>query len=516
MYKLLIVDDEAVIRNGMARSVPWQRLGFEVVGLYENGLRALEHVRRLPPDVVLADIRMPEMDGLGLMQALNLEFPAVKIVILSGYSDFEYVKASLKSRAVDYLLKPSDMDELCAVFTRIKETLDGERREGEALSALKQQSAQAESMQLAGRLEMALRGEAGADTAEQATKAGLYLDNCYVLALLPEAGGYGQLSDLADRGNGLLMAHTLFFVTHEETLLCLHCAPTEESLSAQAAQALAETLAGLMALRAVGISRLCTETDMLPIAYEQALCAVRQRAFHAGGVVAHYRPPEEASRHRLRYLNMQEVEPALLSGDGKALTQSLEDLFAQFEAPGAAYEWADYVAMEAMLGLSRWAVEYDVDTAAVLKALNMQVNDVFNCPALQAKKALVLRLFMALQREVASGRGQKSGSSIAARLRKCVDENFTDNAVSLEFVAQKLGKSPVYISKVFKYELGCNFSAYLTRKRMQRAEQLLRDPALKVYEIAQSVGYVNPSNFIKVFRKHKGISPNAFRDLVDR
>lgn len=103
MYKLIIVDDEQSIRNGMANGIPWNDWGFEVIGQASDGLEALELVENERPDVVLSDIRMPRMDGVELMQRLHKDYPDVKVIILSGYSDFEYLNTAIKNSVPEYL-----------------------------------------------------------------------------------------------------------------------------------------------------------------------------------------------------------------------------------------------------------------------------------------------------------------------------------------------------------------------------------------------------------------------------
>lgn len=103
MYRLLIVDDEQILRQGLCRTIDWNSLGFEVADEAANGEEALIKIKRSAPDVVVTDIRMPVMDGLTLLEIAFERYPEVKFVILSGFEEFDYAKRALKMGALDYV-----------------------------------------------------------------------------------------------------------------------------------------------------------------------------------------------------------------------------------------------------------------------------------------------------------------------------------------------------------------------------------------------------------------------------
>ncbi|MDF2934757.1 MAG: two component transcriptional regulator, AraC family [Paenibacillaceae bacterium] len=127
MYRLLIVDDEYEIRNGISSYFPWDELGFAVVGDKENGQEALEFLGQQQVDVILTDIKMPVMSGLELARELHNRNDRTKIVFLTGHKDFELVKEALIYGARDYVVKPTKYKELAQVFTKLKEELDREQ-----------------------------------------------------------------------------------------------------------------------------------------------------------------------------------------------------------------------------------------------------------------------------------------------------------------------------------------------------------------------------------------------------
>lgn len=124
MYKLLIVEDEKMIRDGLVNQVPWSEYGYETVGSCSNGASALDMIRRELPDVVLTDIKMPVMSGIELMERIKNDYPKIKIVILSGYNEFEYARKGIEYGAYSYVLKPTKEKDFSEVFLRLKKELD--------------------------------------------------------------------------------------------------------------------------------------------------------------------------------------------------------------------------------------------------------------------------------------------------------------------------------------------------------------------------------------------------------
>ena len=136
MYKILLVDDEILVREAIRDRLEWEKLGFELIGDCENGKKAIEFLQTQSVDVVLTDIYMPYVDGLELSKHISEEYPETKIIIFSGYSDFEYAQQALKYNVADYILKPVTAKELSAVLRKIKEKLDGKQQEKQQLMKL--------------------------------------------------------------------------------------------------------------------------------------------------------------------------------------------------------------------------------------------------------------------------------------------------------------------------------------------------------------------------------------------
>ena len=173
----------------------------------------------------------------------------------------------------------------------------------------------------------------------------------------------------------------------------------------------------------------------------------------------------------------------------------------------------DQLCLSLLFHVSLWGLRYGIQMEEVLRSLGAHYTDIYQSETLAAKRDFVLACLFGCQRALAARRRSHGHTvkSVAMRVRGYVDAEYCSNALSLESVAAYVHKTPAYISRVFKNELSCNFSDYLTEKRMRRAAQLLAQPDGKVYRIAAQCGYADTSNFIRVFKRFYGVSPAEYR-----
>lgn len=408
MYRLLIVDDEEDIRRGMARGIPWEEWGFQVIGQAENGEEAVGLIEAFRPDVVLSDIKMPKMDGIELMQYLHVNEPETRIIILSGYNDVKYLSMAIKNQVTEYLLKPTDIDEFEALFHRLKAELDEEKRQRQELEDAKASLHESRELSYSRVLNNILDGYVG-DSIEYEWKremeeAGLRFDDCALIVL--DTALHGEEGDSHYRLKRKIIKYCN---DREDTIkkqFCLHRSnkvigivtiPEEVEGMAQVHQYVKEIQAEIVDIYGLallaGISPVCRDENMLPNYWKRAMETVSS------------------------------------------------------------------------------------------PAPDVMIN-------------------------------QKKSNLLVSAVKEYLEREYASNLVSLESVAERFRKNPAYISKVFKKETGFNFSDYITQKRMAKSKVLLRDMGIKIYEVAEQTGYADASNFIKVFKKHCGMSPNEYRGLM--
>lgn len=129
LYSVMLVDDEEEVIQIIMKKLDWASMGFQIVGYAHNGAEALELAEECQPDVVMTDIKMPYMDGLELSRRLKERYPSIRIIIFSGFDEFEYAKEAVHLEVEEYMLKPINSDELTECLKRVKNSLDLEREE---------------------------------------------------------------------------------------------------------------------------------------------------------------------------------------------------------------------------------------------------------------------------------------------------------------------------------------------------------------------------------------------------
>lgn len=535
MYKLLVVDDEKQIAQGIANGTPWNSWGFTISGVCSNGLEAIENIKTDKPDVVLSDIRMAKMDGVELMNYLNKHYPEIKIIILSGYNDFEYLQMSIKNRVMEYLLKPTDLDEFEALFLKVKKSLDEERQKEEERQELKQIGEEGKHLKLHTKYNALLRGYG---YNEEEMDEEFYLDDgrrygVVIFGIDDAAINSADKKDyyrkqmlVVDCLNKLILEESIsgtYFLNFEEKI-CSILSLLEEQGEQELLSYLEYLIEGVYNNCKInilsGVSSFHDNFQMLPQCYEQAKCCISQRIFNKEKQrIIFYKELCEADfDYYAVSFDTDKLVKYILEQNKDKLESELSQVFAAFENKVVRdYDYVNRMSLELLFNLSRRMLAHSVRLETVMKEMGCVYTDIYEQKSLETKKSFLMGILERLCEAVLLMRGEnKKRSSLAKAVRDIVDEEFASNNMSLEYVAGKVNKNKAYISKIFKNELGCNFSDYVTQKRLKQSRQLLKNPALKVYEISEQLGWVDVSNFIKVFKKKYGMSPNEYRNILEK
>lgn len=527
MYRLMLVDDESDIREGLQEVVDFAKYGFEVVGEAANGLEALQVAERQKPDLIVSDIRMPLMDGLTMLRRVQQVLPTVRCLILSGYDDFEYARQAMTMNCLGYLLKPISSTEFVEMLVEARKKLDEEFDARRNLSRLKQLFSESLPVLRESLLSGLLAG--GISPERAGTLAGRYdmrLDaKQYVLALgrievredaenaLPEP----ELMELAAVGiaEERLSAHGRTYIFHHQewlAALLLLDAPGEDAY-AQAVEWLDEARKSidyyLGARTLVGVGTPCASLEGLPGCARQALSALEQCALWEDQPLLCASDLEPGARNSLT------VSETLLRSLGNALRQSSVDDASQAldrlmqvcaDAKPSRSAYRAYL-LEIYLTLLHTARD---TSASLTDQVSRALDRLLACPPPEVAREILGSLCRACAEEIRENRATSS-RMIACSAKEYIDQHYDDPKLTIEKLCGQLHVSPSYFSALFKKETQETFLQRLTAVRMDKAMSLIMGTEMKTAQVAEAVGVPDPSYFSYAFKRFFGVSPSQAR-----
>ncbi|MFC4304359.1 helix-turn-helix domain-containing protein [Cohnella boryungensis] len=518
MHTVLIVDDDAMIVKGLEQFVDWQDMGFSIVGTARDGEEGLQAIRELQPEIVLTDIKMPYKDGLSMIEDCLSDGMAPHFVVLTGFNEFEYARRALKSRVSDYLLKPVEEHKLIAVLDSIREQIRENKRQKEDISALERRAQESyvliQEKLIAELLDGSLPLEA--ISAEKLALYDIRLSRSCCQVVLVEGdktllsdpkltemmttvlGRHGMDANLARIGDGL-------------TLLLNGGEDGERYLGAALEEIRTKALEWLGLPLTMGVSNSGT-ADELPDLYLQAKLALQYKMYTGSGSLNAYRSlaleaelflhdPQEQARRLL----------AAVSENNEArIHAELDGFFDQIRRhgglpPQSVYRVCSEVLYEIRKALNETGLPADrfvEEPAAAIEGMVRQGT----LDELRQGFGVIFRQIRAHLDRSPEHAGGEQIDSIILYMRTHYAE-----PIDLDIISRTFYIDPSYFCKVFKKSTGETYLHYLTKIRIDKACQLLSNPASKVYEIAGQVGYEDQRYFSQVFRKHTGMTPSDYQ-----
>lgn len=533
MYKIVLVDDETEILEGLKEVIPFEEYGFTVVGEALNGVEALQLCEQTEPDLMVTDIRMPLMDGLSLCRRARAAQPALQCVILSGYDDFEYARRAIDIHALSYMLKPISSGDFIDMLKKTRETLDEDFARRSDVSRLREHFRESVPMLREALLSSLLSATQTPERAlSRAEKYGLELNApCYALALFRATdncseGGIGDeelrlfairniLGEAPDTGEQC-DRREVFTYGGMVAVLFMLADDSDERFAAdiewvEAARKTARHYLGC-ALYA-GVSARCGELSRLPSCARQAVAALNRCILTGDEPVLCITDIQERESGDITAdeVLLGTLGNSVKTRDGNQAVKALAALMdAARRSPPSPRAWQAYL-MEIVMCFLRIISEQALDDDEAgerLDALTMRIPRA--CPGVDEAHAELKAIIEALLRAMESHR-QTSGRLLAAEAERYLQENYTREDASLEQLCLHLHISPSYFSMIFKKETKKTFHQYLTGLRMDKALALLSGGDMKVSEIAESVGLPDPSYFSYCFKKYYGYSPSRAR-----
>jgi len=523
MYKVLIADDEILVRLGLRSMIDWENLGFQIVGEADNGEMAYEMFKKLQPDVLVTDIRMPQKDGLWLIEQVRNEAQETEIIVLTAYEEFNYARKALQLKVSSYILKAEmEEDELQEIMLQKKEKLD--RRAGINAKAHAIEKTEQEEQEIL--LGLFLNKEKPEELIkEKLQKRNIqYSQKKFAFVQFDFSSGVAKKDFSRENYTQLLMACRKF-IDNSFQNISGNCFMKQFGTSITClimASELSQTEMNekIENIRATIRQYFDIEFKSANSKIETTIAATRKDSewlfdsydemffIKNGEHIVQREAIKEAKREATVEIKSAELVEYIEKKEREKSEQYIEKLKEKWRSCGKQSLELKLEMVQLindvweqervfLRGKSEEQVEFQ---KKVLNANNLE--ELF-----AELKEYVKYILGCIERATVDDQ-----EVLIDKAAKYMSNNYAKR-IGLEDVAKEVGLSPYYFSNLFKQLKGIGFSAYLNEIRIEQAKELLRNPQNSIVFVAEETGFNDQSYFSKIFKKHTGVTVTEYRTL---
>ena len=534
--KVFLVEDEMVIRRGIKNSIDWEKEGYIFCGEASDGELAYPMIIKEKPDILITDIRMPFMDGLDLCKLVKKELPNIKILILSGYDEFDYAKEAIRLGVTEYLLKPISSGKLLEALNGVSESIRREKEDKDLVRKYMEEMRENTEHEkqkffeqmIAGNLSMADALETGKKY-EMNLSAGMYNLLLFRFTLGKENRKSGELLGEAEYAIEKLterLEYVFEFQRGVEGWAFLLMADNEEQMSERVKE-LSKDLEEIMKNYSTiayfgGIGQPVARLRELEESFreaERALAARFTMELNRIISVEDIRMAQNVDTlDDIEITSFGEIEKTRTMLE-KFLNNGAEDEIDEFvdvyinELPEENLKsvlMRQYIIMDAYIVMMSFCEKIEGIEGEMQAQSEELKNSMKTIQTLEEIKNYIRMLLKKIigVRDTISGRRYSDIIEIA---KDQIRKTYMSDEISLNTIAAEVGMSPSYFSSIFSKEMGKTFVEYLTEIRMDRAKELLMCSSMKTSEIGYEVGYKDPHYFSYIFKKTQNCTPKEFR-----
>lgn len=533
MYKVLVVDDEPKHRKGLANVIRKYRPDYEVLEA-RDGLEALSVITSTNVDILITDIRMPNMDGLQLIESMGDRIKSTKVIILSVYGYFEYAQKAISLGAFEYILKPFEESSVDDILKRVEDKIEQERLEMKEKESLAKQLTTALPVYLEHQLNKWIKGNLNKSELEEIEKIFPYKGNGAVIV----SEIYRNDSSILNYSNEEIdeikmnikywmkevikpLGHSITFFLSEKTNNMVTIINSSKKLNLTSPENVERFKQFINNLKVeygfyvtLGIG---SESDnifeQVSVSFAHGQTALSYKFYMGvGNVIAYHDIVLNPYKPVLsKYKEEESLADAITQMDKEKSVRIMNDIFDRILSnghplPEQLIDSIEHIILKQVKIVENLLQEEEYNK--FLMDIRMKLNGCEEYSELRQKVNGILSDIINIQEY----KRNYKNDSIIMECKKYIDEHFMDE-LSLELIAQKFYFNPSYFSCFFKNYTGISFSEYLFNTRMQKAKELLKNTDYKIYEIAVKVGYKDPGYFNRIFKRKFGIAPDEYRRI---
>lgn len=518
--KVLLVDDEKLERVLIRNGFDWSANGFEIIGEASSAAEALEFVRHRRPELVLTDISMPHMDGLELSERI-LEFaPGCHIVIVTGYREFEYARRAVKTGVEDFLLKPVSMQDIAVITARIKDKIEKENRQLLEMEQLKKSVLADKDIVMESFFQRLVESRVGEE--EAVHKLMTYscegmLKECICVNIQlrqeREETGHGRnlekvLALIGDRQYDCCVC----FVHYMKNIVLYYWNRLPEETEDIAGDLQRSISTDLGIHNTVGISGVNAGFGGVSQAFRQSGKALSAAALLGRNRVICYREYQEILRQNpdRKEIDWDDFTFCVNNALVDRVYEYVDEYVGRIGVSEAAdLEYLRLISMNMLSKAGGTLNKYGLGLTQLLgeDALYDGIRQIHTVDEAAAYIKQVLDRIMNCH----ESKKIKQGNKVVEAALEYMDKNMFDPELSLKTVAANIYSNESYLSRVFKKDMQLSLIEYISRKRIEESIRLLNTTDLKVYEIAERIGYRDAHYFSICFKKQTGVTIKEFK-----
>lgn len=557
MIKVFLVEDEYAIREGIKRSVNWESNGFELVGEAGDGEVAFPKILKTKPDILITDIRMPFMDGLELAGLVKKELPDIRIIVLSGYDDFNYAKKAISIGVEEYILKPVSGENLMLELGKIRESIESQRKDEMAREKYREDREEIRILErqkfmhdmIDGRLSMQESVVMGKELGIDITAAFYCIILMQIFPNNMDTGEVNEYSGVNEEIYSIIKNHyadsdKVYLYEQVGDVLCfLEKSDTQEEMKENIERGVSgikdimKRYPGWRYYISVGtpVERIRDVNN----SYRNASRKFAERYMLDESCVFYGDDAPLQQREKLRESIEEEkkhsdtgnfdINSLDISGiDIKMLSQKtlfhflrngtlteVDDLVEEyFESIGkeavSSFMMRQYILIESLLSGLAFLDSMGVGKDRAYEILGNLKDPMKYMESPENARSYITSMLNTLI-DYRNQMSDKKYTEIIEKAKIYIQENYQNEEMSLQSVASNVNVSSNHFSAIFRKETGETFIDYLTEVRMNKAKDLLTCTSMKTSEIGFEVGYRDPHYFSYIFKKMVGMSPKDYR-----
>ena len=535
MLKVVIVDDEALVRVGLKSMLEWENLGYMLAGEASNGQQGLEMIVASQPDIVITDIKMPVMDGLEMIRKASDFCSSIKFIVLSSFDEFHLVKQAMKMGVEEYLIKLElEPETLKGTLTQIREKILAEREEDDKRKRLERHLRVNKPImreeffkKLIGKF---LLSQEEIDETKAYLEIDLFEERLFCVTIKVhdmhnmdqfenedlQLFNFSVINIVDEIANDLFKGYSFKFNTGEyAAILSLENGMEDLAFKAKTDE-MAERLIQMLKQYfnisvSIGVSCLCSGLKQIAKAYSESYEAVQNSFFKGSGKVIYYSEinPQTVGEANIVISNIKDnLLKAVQTNDIEAVQIIFDEIVNTFECFRISREKAYDLCCQVGYLISG---NIDLEEEELKEVLGYDTSLYDNISKLSTLAEIIHWMRM-LQRGLClllTKNDEQGTNRLVAKARKYIHEHYTED-INLNDIASMFSISPGYFSTIFKQNTGMCFTDYVAEVKIAEAKKLLRESNYKIYEISEMLGYENAYYFSRVFKKITGMTPSEF------